>query len=86
MMPFAAEISIRNRRRRPLQLWIPLALLWILLLPVVALLLPVFLIACLIGDVPPLHAVAVLWKILNSLDDTEFSVDKPEFSFSVHIY
>ncbi|MGA3024321.1 MAG: hypothetical protein ABSF98_06095 [Bryobacteraceae bacterium] len=86
MIPFAAEIGIRNHWRRPLQLWIPLALLWILLLPVVILLLPLFLIACLAGGISPFRAVAVLWNILTSLDDTEFSVDKPERSFSVHLY
>ena len=86
MIPFAAEISIRNRRHRHLNLWIPLALLWILLLPVVILLLPLFLIACLVGDIRPFHAVAVLWSILTSLSDTEFAVDQPECSFSVHLY
>jgi len=86
MIPFAAELSIRNGRRRPVELWIPLALLWILLLPLAILLLPVFLIACLVGDVPPFQATAILWRIFNSLNDTVLSVDKPEFSFCIHLY
>jgi hypothetical protein len=43
-------------------------------------------IACLVGDVSLLRAIAVLWNILASLGDTELSVDKPECSFSVHRY
>ena len=86
MIPFAAEINIRTRRRRNLNLWIPLALLWILMLPLVVLLLPFFLIACLLGDIAPLHAVGVLWNVLASLNDTEFAIDQHGRSFSVHLY
>jgi hypothetical protein len=81
MIPFAAEVSTRDHH-----LWIPLALLWLLLLPVVILLLPIFLIACLVGDIQPFRATAVLWNILTALNDTEFSVDKPDCSFSIHLY
>jgi hypothetical protein len=86
MIPFAAEISIGNRQQSRREFWIPLALLWILLLPVVVLLLPLFLMACLVGQVSPFRAIATLWSILTSLADTEFSVDKRECSFSVHLY
>jgi hypothetical protein len=85
MIPFAAEISFRNRSHRPLHLWIPLPVLWILLLPLAVLALPLFLIGCLLLNVRPFHAVAVLWNILTSLNDTEFSVDKPEGLFSMHL-
>ena len=86
MIPFAADVSIRNGRHREWQLWIPLAILWILLAPLVAILLPFFCIACLIGDIDPFRAIAVVWRILTSLGDTEISVNKPEFFFSVHLY
>jgi len=86
MIPFAADVSFRHRDRRAWNLWIPLAIVWLLLLPVVILLLPIFFIACIVGDVDPLRAIAALWRILNSLNDTEISVNKPEQSFSVHLY
>jgi len=86
MIPFAADITIRRRDRRTWNLWIPLAVVWLLLLPLAILLLPVILIACLVRDVDPACAIAALWRILNSLDDTEIDVDKPEMSFSVHLY
>jgi uncharacterized membrane protein len=86
MIPFAADISFRGRDRRRWNLWIPLAVVWLLLLPLVILLLPVFFIACLVCDVEPARAIAALWRILNSLDDTEISVNKPESSFSLHLY
>ena len=86
MIPFAADVSFRRRDHRMWNLWIPLAVVWLLLLPLVVLLLPVFFIACLFRDVDPARAIAALWRILNSLDDTEITVDKPELSFSVHLY
>ena len=86
MIPFAAEVNIRNPRHRSLHLWIPLAILWILLLPFVILVFPLFLIACMVAGIEPFHATAVLWNILNSLGDTEFCVDNPGTSFSVHLY
>ena len=86
MIPFAADISFRGRDRRRWNLWIPLAVVWLLLLPLVMLLLPAFFIACLVCDVDPARAIAALWRILNSLDDTEIAVDKPEISLSVHLY
>jgi hypothetical protein len=81
MIPFAAEVSFRNRH-----LWIPLAVLWILLAALAVLALPLFLIGCLLLNVRPFCAVAVFWNILTSLNGTELSVDKPEGSFSVHLY
>ncbi len=42
MIPFVAEVNIRHRRQRNFEFWIPLALLWILLLPLVILLLQIF--------------------------------------------
>ena len=86
MIPFAAEVSFRSRRHGPLHLWIPLPVLWILVLPLAVLALPLFLIGCLLLDVRPFPVVAMLWNILASLNDTEFSVDKPKGSFSMHLY
>jgi len=86
MIPFAADVSVRHRGNRAWSLWIPLSIVWLLLLPLVILLLPIFCIACWIADVDPFHAIAVLWRVLTSLNDTEISVDKPELSLSVHIY
>ena len=86
MIPFAADISFRARDRRRWNLWIPLAVGWLFLLPLVILALPVFFVVCLFRDVDPARAIAALWRILNSLDDTEITVDKPESSFSVHLY
>lgn len=86
MIPFAAEIGIRNRRQRDLQLWIPLALVWLLLFPFAVVLLPFFLIACRLGDVSPLNAIAVLWGVLTSLAGTELRVEQPGSSLYIHLY
>jgi hypothetical protein len=47
MIPFVAVISLRNQESRTFRLWIPLVLLWVLLLPLGALLSPFIFIACL---------------------------------------
>ena len=39
MIPFVAVVSLRNQESRTFRLWIPLVLIWLLLLPI-AILLP----------------------------------------------
>ena len=86
MIPYAAEIGFRRGPWRRRNLWVPLALLWILLFPLAVVLVPVLFIACLMGDVNPFLALRTVWGILTSLNDTELSIDKREFSVFVHLY
>jgi hypothetical protein len=86
MIPVAAEISIRNHRQRDLEFKIPLVLLWILLSPLAVVLLPLFLIACLVGDISPYRAIAALWGILSGLTGTEVRVEQPDSSVYIHLY
>jgi uncharacterized membrane protein len=75
MIPFVAvvslrNVSVRNQESRTFRLWIPLVLIWLLLLPLGILLSPFILIACLVCRVNPLRGVAVTWQVLNALTDT----------------
>jgi hypothetical protein len=85
MIPFVAVVSLRNQESRTLRLWIPLVLIWLLLLPLGILLSPFIFIACLVCRVNPLRGVAVLWQILNALTDTQLDVEHRTVGVSFHI-
>ena len=85
MIPFVAVVSLRNQESRTFRLWIPLALIWFLLLPLGILLSPFIFIACLVCRVNPLRGVAVLWQILNALADTQLDIEHHTAGVSFHI-
>lgn len=85
MIPFVAVVSLRNQESRTFRLWIPLFLVWILLLPLAVVLSPFIFLACLICRVNPFRGVAVLWQILNALADTELEVEHRSAGMSFHI-
>jgi hypothetical protein len=48
------------------------------LLPFAILLLPVFLVVCLVGRVNPFQALATFWSIFAGVRDTHIEIDNPE--------
>jgi uncharacterized membrane protein len=86
MIPFVAVVSLRNQESRTFRLWIPLFLVWLLLLPLAILLSPFIFIVCLVCRVNPLRGVAVMWQILNALTDTELEVEHRSAGMSFHIF
>jgi len=85
MIPLVAVVSLRNQESRTFRLWIPLFLIWLLLLPLAILLSPFVFIACLACRVNPFRGVAVMWQILNALADTNVQVEHRSAGFSFHI-
>lgn len=85
MIPFVAVVSLRNQESRTFRLWIPLFLIWLLLLPLAILLSPFIFIVCLFCRVNPLRGVAVLWQILTALGDTDVAVEHRSAGMSFHI-
>jgi hypothetical protein len=85
MIPFVAVVSVRNQESRTFRLWIPLVLVWLMLLPLSVLLSPFIFIACLVCRVNPFRGVAVMWQILNALNDTELEVEHRSAGMSFHI-
>jgi hypothetical protein len=85
MIPFVAVVSLRNHESRTFRLWIPLVLIWLLLLPLGILLSPFIFIACLVCRVNPLRGVVVMWQILNALNETELEVEHRSAGMSFHI-
>jgi uncharacterized membrane protein len=85
MIPFVAVVSLRNQESSTFRLWIPLFLIWLLLLPLAILLSPFIFIACLFCRVNPLRGVAVIWQILTALADTDVQVEHRSAGMSFHI-
>jgi hypothetical protein len=86
MIPFVAVVSLRDRQSRTFRFWIPLVLIWVLLVPVAVLLSPFIFIACLACRVNPFRGVALMWQILNALSDTELEVEHRSAGMSFHIF
>jgi len=86
MIPFVAVVSLRNQQSRTFRLWIPLVLVWLLLLPLAMLATPFIFIACLVCGVNPFRGMSVIWQILWALNDTELEVEHRSAGMSFHIY
>jgi uncharacterized membrane protein len=86
MIPLFSTIRIRNKQGRAFQLWVPLFLLWLLLLPCVVLLSPLIFLVCLAGQVNLLRAVSVVWQILAGLTNTHIEVDDPNNSVMIRVF
>jgi hypothetical protein len=85
MIPFVAVISLRNQQSRTFRIWLPLFLVWLLLIPLGILLSPFIFIACLVCRVNPFRGVALTWQILNALGDTQLELEHRAAGFSFHI-
>lgn len=82
MIPMLAGLRFGSSTRSP-NIWIPLALVWLLLLPFAILLLPFFVVACLICSISPVRALGALWQILSGMGGTRIEVDAPEVSILI---
>lgn len=77
MIPYSSAALIAVRPRRRFRLWIPLLLVWVLLLPFVLLLAPLLFVACLVVKVDPFRGVAVYWQVFNSLRGLRVEAEDP---------
>jgi hypothetical protein len=85
MIPFVAVVSLRNQESHTFRLWIPLCLMWLLLVPLGVLLSPFIFIGFLVCHVNPFRGGAVLWQILTALADTRLEVEHRSAGLSFHI-
>jgi hypothetical protein len=86
MIPFVAVVSLRNQQSRTFCLWIPMVLIWLLLLPLGVLLSPFIFILCLLCGVNPFRGVVVMWQIFIALSDTQLEVEHRSAGVSFHIF
>jgi uncharacterized membrane protein len=85
MIPFVAVVSLRDRESRTFRVWVPLILVWLLFVPLVVLLSPLIVIACLACRVNPLRGFVTMWQILSALRKTEFELDQRSTGVSICI-
>jgi hypothetical protein len=86
MIPFVAVVSLRGQESRTLRIWVPLFLLWLVLVPLVLLLSPLIFIAGLACRVNPFRAFSVRWQILMALHDTEVEVEHRSAGVSICVF
>lgn len=78
MIPMMMVLKVETPDARPIRLWIPLILIWILVAPLVLLLIPFALVAALVIGINPFNAIASLAAIFTALSDTCVEVDTPD--------
>lgn len=84
MIPQVAIVNVHSGHRRH-RLWIPLSVLWLVLAPFVLLLLPLFLIGCLVSRVRPLRALSGIWQVLSAAKGAEIDVTHGTTAASIRI-
>lgn len=84
MPPLLIRIHVKNAQGRGFNLWIPLFLLWLLLLPFAIVVLPVFLVISLVLDFDPLRAISGLGGLIAGMNGTHLEVDGPDGFVFVH--
>jgi uncharacterized membrane protein len=85
MIPFVAVVSLHDRESRTFRVWIPIVLVWLLLLPLGVLVSPFLFLACLVCRVNPFRGVGAMWQILWALKDTRLDVEHRSAGMSFHI-
>ncbi len=77
MIPCWAMVNVHPKGRRRLRLWLPLILLWIVLAPLAILLIPVLAIVALAFRLSPTGALGSLWRVLWSSSGLRVDVQSP---------
>lgn len=86
MPPLFLQIHVLNKLGREIRLWIPLFILWLLMLPFAVIILPVLLITAVVLDMDPFPALGATLRILSSLRGSHLEVDSHDASVFVHVY
>lgn len=85
-MPISSTATVPIRRKWRFPLWIPILLVWLLILPFVLLLAPLIFLGCLFLRVNPFRGVAVYWQIFNGMRGVRICLDDPSSSISIRLF
>ena len=87
MPPLVATVHILLRAaRREIRLWVPLFLIWFLLLPFAVVLLPVYFVVCAVVDIQPFATLGAMFAVLGNLTGTHVEVASPSASVFIHVF
>jgi hypothetical protein len=84
MIPIWLSIKMEGEGRR-FRLYLPLFLIWILLMPLVLLIGPIVAIVCLVRGINPFRAAWAMLRVLASVSGTRVEVQDGESSFFFRI-
>jgi hypothetical protein len=79
-------VATPEKPRRGYRIWIPIILVWSLLLPFVLLLAPLVFFVFLVMGVNPFRAVVVYWQLFNGLRGLRIAVEDPQAPTSIRIF
>ncbi len=85
MIPCLAVVRVRHRYGRGIHLWIPLVLLWGLVLPIAVLILPFFILYCLLARVRIVRAISTFQSVFRGLKGMQCEVENRVCSVSLRI-
>jgi len=85
MIPLIAVVQIEPRHGRRIRLWLPLFLVWLLLVILGLLLSPLILIACLIVRLNPLRVIWSLISVFVAMAGTHIEVQAPDAVILVRV-
>jgi hypothetical protein len=86
MIPSLAYFEYYNPYHRSCRIWLPLFLLWFVLLLLLPFILLVLLLVCLIWTINPFKVISVGWGILSALRGTSVNVDHQANHVRVQVY
>jgi hypothetical protein len=87
MIGSLVNITIRKKIGHSIvHLGFPLWAVWLLLLPLAILMLPVFLVVCLVAFIDPCRVISVFWGILRALQGTEVELDDRRHLVAISIH
>jgi len=84
MIPLFVVIRWHTGRRQ-WGVWLPLFLAWLLLLPVLLVLLPFFVIGCLLARMNPWRLTVTGWELVTGLRGTNIELQHGERQFQVRM-
>lgn len=86
MPPLMMILRIRTDSGRGVRLWLPLFLLWLLVLPLAILLLPFYLVFCAYERVNAVRGIAAFWTLISATVGTHIEIATPRALVFMHIY
>lgn len=85
MIPMLLTVSVRAQGVKPVRIWLPLVLVWILLAPFLVLIVPAVMILGAFARLNPLASLGVFFGVFCALAGTHIEVEAPDARVLVHI-
>ena len=86
MIPLFVILRIHAHGHRKFGLWLPLFLVWLLLLPLAILLLAIFVIGCIIARMNPWRVFVAGWQLLTGLRGTHIEFEQEQNKVLLRIF